>query len=154
MSTTMQRDSMGRYLKQDAETRFWSHVKKQENGCWEWQGVQTNFGYAQIGVDGKLIYVHRFAYELLVGPIPADKSLDHLCRNRICVNPAHLEPVSVRVNTLRGIGPSAENTKKMQCPRGHPLSGNNLSPCWLKRGRRMCKICLRDRTRAYRGKQK
>ena len=90
--------------------RFWSKVQKQESGCWIWTGTRTrDGGYGQIRLPGlyapligPMRLAHRVAYELLVGPIPAGLVLDHLCRNRRCVNPAHLEPVTQRVNIQRG----------------------------------------------------
>lgn len=75
-----------------------------------------------------------------VGPIPEGMDLDHTCRNRGCVNPEHLEPVTTQVNTLRGIGPTAENARKTHCKHGHPLEGDNLyvDP----EGKRKCRACM------------
>jgi hypothetical protein len=84
--------------------------------------------------------MHRYAYEALVGPIPDGKQIDHLCRNRACCNPEHLEPVTIQENIRRGEGPQAINARKTHCIRGHALSGDNL---YLvpKSGRRNCVIC-------------
>jgi hypothetical protein len=92
---------------------------------------------------------HRVAYELLVGPIPDGMHLDHLCRTPACVNPAHLEPVTPRVNSLRGVSFSAVNATKETCPAGHPYSADNtyLSP--TKRNR-LCRTCQAVHKRAYR----
>ncbi|MBO0884191.1 MAG: HNH endonuclease [Mycobacterium sp.] len=90
---------------------------------------------------------HVFAYELLVGPIPTGMQLDHLCRNRSCVNPDHLEPVSQRVNLLRGATQPAFNTAKTHCPQGHPYEGDNLA--FNRDGSRFCRTCSRDRQTIY-----
>ena len=88
---------------------------------------------------------HRFAYELLVGPIPEGLTLDHVkargCTSTLCVNPAHLEPVTNEVNILRGIGFPALNAGKSTCPKGHPYSEGNT---YLWHGSRYCRICQRD----------
>jgi len=120
------------------EQRFWEKVNKTET-CWLWQAVKIN-GYGQFNVKSrKRTYAHRFSYELLKGKIPESKYLDHLCRVRNCVNPAHLEPVTHRENVLRGEGRAAKNSKKTHCPKGHPYSGYNL--CIANDGSRKCRIC-------------
>ena len=97
---------------------------------------------------------HRVSYEALVGPIPKDLCIDHLCRVRNCVNPAHLEPVTVRENILRGNGPTAVNARKAFCKRGHPLFGENLyrkvRNGWPARECRACKRFLGRRWRERR----
>lgn len=123
-----------------------------ENGCWEWIGPKVGRGYGNIvwRLPGKPRryrhkVAHRVAYETMRGPIPDGLTLDHLCRNRGCVNPWHLEPVTSRENTLRGISPAAVNARLTHCKRGHPLSGDNLrlvqSPSG-KRGR-SCRTCAK-----------
>jgi hypothetical protein len=87
-------------IRGDDEARFWSYVTKTE-GCWEWKGAKDGDGYGHLGVAGSVVGAHRYAYELLVGPIPEGLHLDHLCRNRPCVNPDHLEPVTQAVNVGR-----------------------------------------------------
>ena len=77
------------------------------DGCWRWLGARTWDGYGRVWHDRRSARAHRVTYALLVGPVPAGHVLDHLCRVRDCVNPTHLEPVTVRVNTLRGDGPTA-----------------------------------------------
>lgn|SRR3990167_459892 len=105
------------------EARFWAKVDKTE-GCWLWTGAKSR-GYGQMGVRGKLVQAHRYAYESLVGLIPTGLELDHLCRNHACVNPLHLEAVTHRENLLRGIGMIAHNMKVTHCPQGHPYDSRN-----------------------------
>jgi hypothetical protein len=126
--------------------RFWARVERWDpDECWLWLGCRTSRGYGELWdlIEKKQRVVHRLAYEWLVGPIPDGFHIDHLCRNRLCVNPKHLEPVTSQVNTLRGTGPSALNARKTHCLRGHPLSGSNLG---RQRKGRFCLTC----DRAYR----
>lgn len=126
-------------------------------GCHEWTAARSASGYGKIYVLGRprtnrVVPAHRVAYELWVGPIPEGLQLDHLCRNRACVNPAHLEPVTQRVNLLRGMSPAADNARKTQCPRGHVYNGANT---YRRNGDRKCRACHREkelnRYRAARG---
>jgi hypothetical protein len=114
-----------------------------ETGCWEWQASGTPDGYGSLWEYGRLKRAHRVGYELYRGPIPEGMHLDHLCRNRGCVNPDHLQVISNRENILRGECQAARNARKTHCKRGHPLSGDNLSPARLKRGQRECLECAR-----------
>lgn len=98
-------------------------------------------GYTTIKVAGKTQIAHRFAYEELVGPIPKGLDLDHLCRVRNCVNPAHLEPVTRRVNLSRGMGQSAVACRTGLCKRGHSLANAYVRP----NGRRDCRECANTR---------
>lgn len=119
-----------------AGDRFWPNVVVVEN-CWEWVGNTTAAGYGSLSVNGRATLAHRFAYELLRGPIPPGLQIDHLCRNRNCVNPEHLEPVTQQENLRRG-----ENGTKTHCKHGHPLDGRT------SHGRR-CLTCHRQRQRRY-----
>jgi hypothetical protein len=110
----------------------------QENGCWEWVGCINKKGYGQLRAAGKTRLAHRFYYEQTNGP--AGPELDHLCRNRSCVNPAHLEPVSHLTNIRRG-----NEATKAHCIRGHPLSGENLYLRPGTSGWRMCRACMKIR---------
>jgi len=122
--------------------RFWSKVVATPNGCWEWRGIKR-IGYGQFHFQGKQVQAHRLSYELLVAPIPEGLTIDHLCRNRACVNPAHLEPILIRENILRGTGPTARNAVKTHCKRGHLLDLFNIYR--HPDGRRECRICKRLR---------
>ena len=134
---------------QPPQKRFWSKVDRQDAGCWPWTGSTDIHGYGVFKVQGKLVRAHRFAYELLVGPIPDDLTLDHLCRNRACVNPADLEPVTRGENVLRGETIPAKNAAKTHCPRGHLYDAPNtyVDPAH----KRVCRTCHRDKERARRG---
>lgn len=111
-------------------------------GCWVWKGApfQTS-GYCRIKMCGKSVLAHRAVYESLVGPIAAGMQIDHLCRNRRCVNPVHLEVVTAKVNQARGTSPASLNASKTVCDRGHELSGANLFV--RSDGRRRCRTCER-----------
>jgi hypothetical protein len=120
--------------------RFWNRVDR-SGDCWLWRGRPTPKGYGVIGINGKDKYVHQVSYEAFIGPIPAGLVIDHLCRVRLCVNPAHLEPVTNKVNILRGMGACAQNTRKTECPKGHALTLDNLLPAPLRQGKRSCRTC-------------
>lgn len=118
--------------------RFWSKVEKGgPDECWHWTGTLGR-GYGLLWTGERLVVAHRWLYEREKGPIPDGLQLDHLCRVRACVNPAHLEPVTGRTNVLRGIGISAENARKTHCKYGHPLNGKNL---YKRNGKRHCRAC-------------
>ena len=136
--------------KAELEERFWSKVEK-TGSCWIWKGSENGEGYGFFHIDQGKMLAHRVAYEWAKGPIPEAMTLDHLCRNRACVNPDHLEPVTRRENILRGTSISAINSQKTRCLRGHLLAGDNLRVAIRKDGRsyRQCRICMNRRLRRY-----
>jgi hypothetical protein len=111
--------------------------------CWLWCAeINHRNGYGRYRIStSRSQLAHRFAYELLVGPIPDGLDLDHLCRVRACVNPAHLEPVTRRENLLRGNTIPARFAERTHCNDGHPLSGENLRI--TSSGHRACATCQR-----------
>jgi hypothetical protein len=123
--------------------RFWKRIRVSADGCWIWTGAQRAAGYGGYWDGTKATAVHLAAYKALVGP-PPDQTLDHLCRNRRCANPSHLEPVSNKENVLRGVGPTAINSRKTHCVRGHALAGENI---WVVRrhGEVVGRACLECR---------
>jgi hypothetical protein len=110
-----------RTMRPNTEDSFWSRVQcRPYEECWYWAGTIMADGYGHFCWQGKKILAHRMMYELVNGPIPAGVVVDHLCRNRGCVCPFHLEAVTNKENALRGISFTAINAKKTHCPRGHP----------------------------------
>lgn len=130
--------------------RFFPKVQLQDNGCATWQATKNGVGYGVIwdAKQQKKVYAHRWSYEYFIGPIPEGWEIDHLCRNRACVNPDHLEAVTHRENILRGTAPPAVNINKTHCPKGHALSGANLKR--KPNGHRECRTCANHNwNRAY-----
>lgn len=121
----------------DYEARFWAKVEKTD-GCWLWKRPSSRDGYGRYAVAGRVVGVHRFAYEICVGPIPDGLVIDHVCHNedpncaggpdcphRKCVNPAHLAAVTPGENALSGKSLWAVNARKTHCPKGHPYTTEN-----------------------------
>lgn len=122
------------------------------DGCWVWQGADNGVGYGVIASNGRQTYTHRVAYEFFIGPVPAGLVLDHLCRVRRCCNPWHLDPVTHRVNLLRGVGVSAVAASRTACPQGHPYDQRNTYR--YPNGSRRCMACARDDQRARRARNR
>lgn len=116
-----------------------------ENGCWRWSGAIKENGYGCLSLDGRVRYTHRLAYELWVGPVPDGMQLDHLCRNRACMNPAHLEPVTPSVNVRRGESPGAKALRRTHCVQGHAYAEHGV----IRMGRRVCRTCRTEYMRRY-----
>jgi len=128
------------------QERFWAKVQKTDT-CWLWMAVRHHAkSYGQFKYEGRMVQAHVLAYTWLAGPVPKGLELDHLCRVRWCVNPAHLEPVPPLVNGLRGIGPHAVNARKTSCIHGHPFDEANTYIGTNRHGRptRVCRICRRE----------
>ena len=126
-------------------------TRPSDTECWVWTASGNHGGYGYVSFNGRQQVAHRVLYQILVGPIPEGLTLDHLCRNRRCVNPAHLDPVSNRENILRGTSRSALRAKQTHCKYGHPLSGENLK---LKGTERVCLTCKRRHDFTWWHKQK
>lgn len=120
---------------------FWSKISRPASGCWEWTAVKTRDGYARVTWKGKSFAGHRVSYSALVGPIPDGLELDHKCRNKACVNPAHLEPVTRLENMRR------RYATYTYCARGHEYTSANtyIRP----NGARDCRACIRRRLAEY-----
>lgn len=138
--------SPGTRIVGDDVARFWSKVDKTaQGGCWMWTGSTSPDGYGVLRVNRATVYMPRYSWELANGPMPLGTEPDHLCRNRWCVNPDHLEPVSHRENILRGESPQAVNARKTHCPQGHEYTPENTKV--QTRGGRLCRICQREHSR-------
>lgn len=118
------------------------------SGCIEFTGVLDRHGYGRTARDGRTVGAHRAAYELVHGPVAQDLDLDHLCRNRACVNPAHLEPVSRQENLLRGDTIPAAYARRTHCKHGHLYDEANTRVD--ERGGRRCRACHAASTRRWR----
>lgn len=120
------------------------------SGCWLWEGTVSRTGYAMTSGRKGSNLVHRVMYEQRYGPIPVGLTLDHLCRVRSCVNPDHLEAVTMRENCLRGVGITARQARQTHCKQGHELTPSNIYP---NRKGRFCIRCARDRAAAWKRAQ-
>jgi hypothetical protein len=145
------------------DVRFWSKVRKTET-CWLWAGGISTTGYGHVWWDGKTELAHRIAYQLLVGPIPRELTIDHLrelCGNRPCVKavadefgPAHLELVTLRVNNLRSDSAGGKNARKTHCKHGHEFTLENTYVPPKKPTSRYCRKCMAVTDRAAQAKRR
>ncbi len=131
-----------------AHERVLRRVQRERNGCWVFPGADNGRGYGIVGLPGRrMAYAHRVVYEALVGTIPQGLQIDHLCRNRRCVNPDHLQVVTARENLLRGDSPAMRAHSRGECTRGHKVNEKNTY--FRPDGRYgWCRICTRERRMA------
>lgn len=136
--------------------RYWSKVTVTgagyETPCLTWTAGATWDGYGSFRFEGRDRVAHRVAYEVIVGPVPEGLVLDHLCRNRACVNWTHLEPVTAAENCRRGYGVGVINAAKTHCAHGHPFDQANTLR--TKSGERRCRACNRRAALAYKRRQR
>lgn len=130
----------------DLPLHFQRHILVSESGCWEWTGPKHHNGYGACSKTAGTNRAHRAAYKLLVGPIPEGLVLDHLCRVRHCVNPAHMEPVTDDENRRRG------HAVITHCPAGHEYTPENtyVTP---RTGTRQCRKCRAEQRLRYKRKR-
>lgn len=137
-----------RFNEQDI-ARFWESVdRRSPEECWPWKGYRKPpelgaiSGYGHANYHDKTYRAHRVSYEITHNGIDDAMKVDHLCRNPCCVNPAHLELVTNRVNVLRGVGPSARAARRDKCIRGHPYTEESMKI--RADGARACRICIAE----------
>lgn len=140
-------------MKTDDIDRFWSKVQVSTNKhCWLWRAGKFISGYGEFSLNNKPYLAHRVAYEIFFDKkIPKNLELHHICKNRLCVNPDHLELVTRKEHVSKtDHSNNGENSrKKTRCPRGHLLSGSNLRKYALKLGKRSCRMCFNEQNRKY-----
>ena len=136
----------------DLPKNMQAKIRIPDSGCWEWTGALNSRGYGAVGVFGVSKSTHRVAYELLVGPIPDDLQIDHLCRNKPCCNPEHLEPVTALTNMQR-----RPDVNKTHCLRGHEMTPENTVIKATKTGSGKivnCRICKNEAQRRARERKR
>ena len=108
--------------------------------CWVWKGNINDTGYGKINIRRKPYLAHRISYEVFIGEIHEGLQINHTCQNRACINPDHLEVITIKERNRRGNGIAAQHLRQTHCKRGHPLSGDNL--LIHKSGSRECRACI------------
>ena len=139
----------------DMTMRFWSKVEKDPGGCWNWTASKYRNGYGSFWDGTRGVKAHRFSWEQINGVVHEGFELDHLCRNKECVNPQHLEAVTHRENIMRGDGPELLRQyylSRTHCPLGHPYDNENT---YIKpsNGGRQCRVCREISRKKWEAKQ-
>lgn len=150
------------YSKRSPVDRFMEKFVVVDSGCWIWTGMPNHGGYGTFMFSSdkfgkKMVLAHRMSYETFVGCIPDGLVLDHLCRTPACVNWRHLEPVTRRINSLRGLTNACSvNAKKTHCKRGHEFNDANTRRLITRSGYggRVCRVCIRQYDRALRARRR
>ena len=137
-----------------AHRKFLKLLDANENGCWDWKGSidrKDGYGHFYYGL-GKTGVAHRFSYKYYKGEIPDGLVVDHICRNRACVNPDHLRTMTNATNVMIGEGPTAKFARAFECKRGHSMDDDNtyIRP----NGQRQCRKCQTDRSRKSKAKRR
>lgn len=138
-------EAMAKYLNKNSG--IFGENESYPTECWIWTGPISGSGYGKVTLGNIQYTAHRIIYETIIGKIPKELELDHLCRVRPCCRPLHLEPVTGRENKLRGISPAAINARKTRCINGHKLNAGNV---WIGgNGWRYCRKCLKVKLKKY-----
>jgi hypothetical protein len=147
-----QHTTTGEFSPQDLKDfgRIKAKVCVTKGGCWEWQAHKSLDGYGRVYFKGRQWQAHRATYELAREKIATGMVLHHLCFNRACCNPLHLEQVTPQENTRRNLSPPSCNARKTRCDNGHPFDSANT---YFRKGRRSCRACNAEAVRRYKARK-
>lgn len=153
---TLQDFERARHPSKEDLDRFWSKVKKRRNGCWEWTSIFKTGGYPYFTFGFQAFRAHRLSYAWAHPDVDmTGLQIDHLCRNRACVNPEHLDLVTAKTNTWRSASIQALNARKTHCIHGHKFDEANTALVWSVRDQayyRTCRACNRAKQAKHRAR--